>query len=107
MRPQLGQSILNHAHKPRAARVVASQDWPDLTKYDGLVCTQAHGQELIQDLYKSWEDTNRGPMRGGIIRFSSLEYNDREVYKSWINQSSIMHTSRVLQELLPPRIGQI
>ncbi|KAL1819840.1 hypothetical protein ACET3Z_014709 [Daucus carota] len=50
------------------AAVVASQDWPDLTKYAGLVCTQAHGQELIQDLYKSWEDPKRGTMRGGIIK---------------------------------------
>lgn len=34
-------------------QVVASQDWPEVTKYAGLVCAQAHRQELIQDLYKS------------------------------------------------------
>uniref|UniRef100_A0A453SAV6 Piwi domain-containing protein n=1 Tax=Aegilops tauschii subsp. strangulata TaxID=200361 RepID=A0A453SAV6_AEGTS len=31
-------------------QVVASQDWPEVTKYAGLVCAQAHRQELIQDL---------------------------------------------------------
>ncbi|CAN1265707.1 Protein argonaute 1B [Linum perenne] len=38
---------------PSIAAVVASQDWPEITKYAGLVCAQAHRQELIQDLYKS------------------------------------------------------
>ncbi|KAM3231635.1 hypothetical protein P3L10_016994 [Capsicum annuum] len=31
----------------------ASQDWPEITKYAGLVSAQAHRQELIQDLYKT------------------------------------------------------
>ena len=35
-------------------QVVASQDWPKVTKYLGLVCSQAHCQELIQYLYKFW-----------------------------------------------------
>ncbi|KAK6161445.1 hypothetical protein DH2020_004826 [Rehmannia glutinosa] len=41
---------------PSIAAVVASQDWPEVTKYAGLVCAQAHRQELIQDLYKTWHD---------------------------------------------------
>ncbi|KAI3925691.1 hypothetical protein MKW92_045728 [Papaver armeniacum] len=32
---------------PSIAAVVASQDWPEVTKYAGLVCAQAHRQELI------------------------------------------------------------
>ncbi|XP_058105394.1 protein argonaute 10-like isoform X2 [Magnolia sinica] len=49
-------------------KVVASQDWPEVTKYAGLVCAQAHRQELIQDLYKTWQDPVRGPVSGGMIR---------------------------------------
>ncbi|KAG0487307.1 hypothetical protein HPP92_009402 [Vanilla planifolia] len=41
---------------PSIAAVVASQDWPEITKYAGLVSAQAHRQELIQDLYKTWND---------------------------------------------------
>ncbi|KAK9707013.1 hypothetical protein RND81_07G167300 [Saponaria officinalis] len=53
---------------PSIAAVVASQDWPEVTKYAGLVCAQAHRQELIQDLYKSWQDPNRGQVSGGMIK---------------------------------------
>ncbi|XP_051136528.1 protein argonaute 1-like [Andrographis paniculata] len=52
---------------PSIAAVVASQDWPEVTKYAGLVCAQAHRQELIQDLYKTWQDPTRGAMHGGMI----------------------------------------
>jgi len=50
------------------AQVVASQDWPEVTKYAGLVSAQAHRQELIQDLYKTWQDPNRGQVSGGMIK---------------------------------------
>ncbi|GMY27304.1 protein argonaute 10 [Fagus crenata] len=53
---------------PSIAAVVASQDWPEVTKYAGLVCAQAHRQELIQDLYKTWHDPVRGLISGGMIR---------------------------------------
>ncbi|KAG1334031.1 hypothetical protein COCNU_03G001500 [Cocos nucifera] len=49
-------------------QVVASQDWPEITKYAGLVCAQAHRQELIQDLCKTWHDSVRGTVSGGMIR---------------------------------------
>jgi eukaryotic translation initiation factor 2C len=48
--------------------VVASQDWPEVTKYAGLVCAQTHRQELIQDLYKTWVDPQRGHCTGGMIK---------------------------------------
>lgn len=54
------------------SQVVASQDWPEVTKYAGLVCAQAHRQELIQDLYKTWHDPQRGTVTGGMIRFLSM-----------------------------------
>ena len=48
---------------------MASQDWPEITKYAGLVCAQAHRQELIQDLFKQWQDPVRGPVTGGMIKY--------------------------------------
>ncbi|MQL87929.1 hypothetical protein Taro_020482, partial [Colocasia esculenta] len=53
---------------PSIAAVVASQDWPEVTKYAGLVCAQAHRQELIQDLFKVYQDPVRGTVTGGMIR---------------------------------------
>ncbi|XP_019705740.1 protein argonaute 1A isoform X1 [Elaeis guineensis] len=53
---------------PSIAAVVASQDWPEITKYAGLVSAQAHRQELIQDLFKVWQDPQRGTVAGGMIR---------------------------------------
>lgn len=47
---------------------MASQDWPEVTKYAGLVSAQAHRQELIEDLYKVWQDPQRGTVSGGMIR---------------------------------------
>lgn len=52
-------------------QVVASQDWPEVTKYAGLVSAQAHRQELIQDLYKTWQDPSRGQVTGGMIKYFS------------------------------------
>lgn len=53
---------------PSIAAVVASQDWPEITKYAGLVSAQAHRQELIQDLYNSWNDPVKSTVSGGMIR---------------------------------------
>ncbi|KAF8400717.1 hypothetical protein HHK36_014017 [Tetracentron sinense] len=59
---------------PSIAAVVASQDWPEVTKYAGLVCAQAHRQELIQDLFKTWNDPQRGTISGGMIRELLISY---------------------------------
>ncbi|KAJ0977823.1 hypothetical protein J5N97_013297 [Dioscorea zingiberensis] len=59
---------------PSIAAVVASQDWPEVTKYAGLVCAQAHRQELIQDLFKTWHDPQRGVVTGGMIRELLLSF---------------------------------
>ncbi|CAL9127759.1 unnamed protein product [Musa acuminata var. zebrina] len=53
---------------PSIAAVVASQDWPEVTKYAGLVSAQLHRQELIQDLFKVWQDPQRGTVTGGMIK---------------------------------------
>uniref|UniRef100_A0ACD6AMC1 Uncharacterized protein n=1 Tax=Avena sativa TaxID=4498 RepID=A0ACD6AMC1_AVESA len=53
---------------PSIAAVVASQDWPEVTKYAGLVSAQCHRQELIEDLYNVTHDPQRGTIHGGMIR---------------------------------------
>ncbi len=54
--------------------MVASQDWPEVTKYAGLVCAQAHRQELIQDLFQTWVDPQKGLCTGGMIRLKNFAY---------------------------------
>ncbi|VVA93223.1 unnamed protein product [Arabis nemorensis] len=53
---------------PSIAAVVASMDWPEITKYRGLVSAQAHREEIIQDLYKLVQDPQRGLVHSGLIR---------------------------------------
>ncbi|KAJ0083545.1 hypothetical protein Patl1_30531 [Pistacia atlantica] len=53
---------------PSIAAVVASMDWPEVTKYRGLVSSQTHREEIIEDLYSSVQDPKRGLVHGGMIR---------------------------------------
>ncbi|XP_037413660.1 protein argonaute MEL1-like isoform X2 [Triticum dicoccoides] len=50
------------------AAVVASMDWPEITKYRGLVSAQLHRQEIIEDLFSVIKDPQRGNVNGGMIR---------------------------------------
>ncbi|WJX90207.1 Protein argonaute PNH1 [Trifolium repens] len=59
---------------PSLAAVVASQDWPEVTKYAGLVCAQPHRQELIKDLFKCSKDPHHGIVYGGMIRELLLSF---------------------------------
>ncbi|KAM0838400.1 hypothetical protein ACQ4PT_060985 [Festuca glaucescens] len=64
---------VSHPHpgedsSPSIAAVVASQDWPEVTKYAGLVSAQTRRQELIQDLFKAWQDPQRGTVTGGMVK---------------------------------------
>ncbi|XP_026414046.1 protein argonaute MEL1-like [Papaver somniferum] len=52
---------------PSIAAVVASMDWPEVSKYRCLVSAQPHRQELISDLYKQQEVDNK-LVHGGMIR---------------------------------------
>ncbi|XP_059627107.1 protein argonaute MEL1-like isoform X2 [Cornus florida] len=61
--PQPGEDSI-----PSIAAVVASMDWPEVTKYRGLVSAQLHRQEIIQDLYKTTQDPTKGIVHGGMIR---------------------------------------
>ncbi|KAK9279607.1 hypothetical protein L1049_013286 [Liquidambar formosana] len=53
---------------PSIAAVVASMDWPEVTKYRGLVSSQHHREEIIQDLYKLIQDPQKGNVHGGLVR---------------------------------------
>ncbi|XVF19809.1 hypothetical protein REPUB_Repub11eG0142800 [Reevesia pubescens] len=50
------------------AAVVASMDWPEVTKYRGIVSAQPHREEIIQDLYKTVQDPQKGVVHSGMIR---------------------------------------
>ncbi|KAG4974367.1 hypothetical protein JHK87_031188 [Glycine soja] len=62
--PQPGED-----YSPSIAAVVASMDWPYVTKYRGVVSAQTHREEIIQDLYNTHEDPVRGKTHSGIIRY--------------------------------------
>ncbi|WVY94274.1 hypothetical protein V8G54_033362 [Vigna mungo] len=63
-----------HDSCPSIVAVVASQDWPEVKKYAGLVCAQPHREELIQDLFRSGKDPQRGVTHGGMIRELLLSF---------------------------------
>lgn len=50
------------------AAVVASMDWPEVTKYRGLVSSQPHREEIICNLHTVNRDPQRGEVHGGMIR---------------------------------------
>ena len=52
-------------------------DWPEVAKYRGLVSAQARHEEIIQDLYKSIQDPQRGFVHGGMIRLVDMEIHIR------------------------------
>ncbi|KAL6202913.1 hypothetical protein ACLB2K_026617 [Fragaria x ananassa] len=61
--PQAGEDS-----SPSIAAVVASMDWPEVSKYRGILSAQNHRQEIIQDLYKQTHDEKRGLVHSGMIR---------------------------------------
>lgn len=60
------------------AAVVASMDWPEITKYRGLVSAQPHRQEIIEDLFSVIKDPQRGiTVNGGMIRELLIAFRRR------------------------------
>ncbi|EYU40234.1 hypothetical protein ABFS82_04G135000 [Erythranthe guttata] len=51
---------------PSIAAVVASMDWPEVSKYRGLVSAQGHRDEIIQDLYINKDS---GMIREHLVAF--------------------------------------
>ncbi|RVX20120.1 Protein argonaute MEL1 [Vitis vinifera] len=66
---------------PSIAAVVASMDWPEVTKYRGLVSAQHHREEIIQDLYKTTADPHKGVTHGGMIRELLIAFRRSTGYK--------------------------
>ncbi|WRX10368.1 PAZ domain - like 1, partial [Theobroma cacao] len=58
---------------PSIAAVVASIDWPEVTKYRGIVSAQPHREEIIQDLYKTVQDPQKGVVPSGMIRYGGMQ----------------------------------
>ncbi|KAL8146423.1 hypothetical protein AgCh_004241 [Apium graveolens] len=50
------------------AAVVASMDWPEVTKYRALYSAQGHRDEIIRDLYSTRVDPQKGHVHSGMIR---------------------------------------
>ncbi|KAK1282787.1 Protein argonaute 1 [Acorus calamus] len=76
--PQPGED-----YSPSIAAVVASMDWPEITKYRGLVSAQPHRQEMIEDLFTKSVDPKRGPVNGGMMRdgVSEGQFNQVLLYE--------------------------
>ncbi|KAM7496848.1 hypothetical protein LguiA_021262 [Lonicera macranthoides] len=57
-------------------KVVASMDWPEVTKYRGLVSAQSHREEIIQDLFKKVPEVapESGKPDRGMIRDHLYEF---------------------------------
>ncbi|KAG8097788.1 hypothetical protein GUJ93_ZPchr0013g34305 [Zizania palustris] len=53
---------------PSIAAVVASMDWPEVSKYKCLVSSQCHREEIIADLFTEVKDSQKGLVYGGMIR---------------------------------------
>ncbi|KAF3340603.1 protein argonaute MEL1-like protein [Carex littledalei] len=53
---------------PSIAAVVASMDWPEVTKYRGVVSAQTRRQEMIEDLFSVVQDPKKGLVSGGMVR---------------------------------------
>ncbi|KAJ4705271.1 Argonaute family protein [Melia azedarach] len=62
---------------PSIAAVVASMDWPAVTTYRGLVSSQQHREEIIQDLYKIEQDPKRGMAHAGMVRELLIAFKTR------------------------------
>ncbi|KAI5416367.1 hypothetical protein KIW84_041436 [Lathyrus oleraceus] len=65
---------------PSTAAVVASQDWPEVSKYAGLVCAQTPREELIKDLFKCSNDPQHGIVYGGMIRRQQEKKTHRIIF---------------------------
>ncbi|KAM3294875.1 hypothetical protein ACQJBY_037640 [Aegilops geniculata] len=59
---------------PSIAAVVASMDWPEVTRYKCLVSSQGHREEIIADLYTETMDPQKGRVGGGMIRELLLSF---------------------------------
>ncbi|KAF8681815.1 hypothetical protein HU200_045255 [Digitaria exilis] len=63
-----GQQYLQNLALKINVKVVASMDWPEVSKYRCLVSSQGHREEIIADLFTQVKDPQKGLVHGGMIR---------------------------------------
>uniref|UniRef100_A0A0E0KHH6 Piwi domain-containing protein n=1 Tax=Oryza punctata TaxID=4537 RepID=A0A0E0KHH6_ORYPU len=63
-----GQQYLQNLALKINVKVVASMDWPEVSKYKCLVSSQGHREEIIADLFTEVKDSQKGLVYGGMIR---------------------------------------
>nr|CAB3501693.1 unnamed protein product [Digitaria exilis] len=81
------------------AAVLASMDWPEITKYRGLVSAQPHRQEIIEDLStvsknpQKGHNVNGGMMRELLIAFRSTNRRPARViaYRDGASEDQFSH----------------
>ncbi|TVU45671.1 hypothetical protein EJB05_05172, partial [Eragrostis curvula] len=66
---------------PSIAAVVASMDWPQVTKYKCLVSAQGQREEIINNLFTEVRDAEKGIVRGGMVRELLLSFFKSTGYK--------------------------
>ncbi|KAF7068384.1 hypothetical protein CFC21_074156 [Triticum aestivum] len=84
------------------AAVVASMDWPEITKYRGLVSAQPHRQEIIEDLFSVTKDPKRGNVNGGMIRELLIAFRRKTgrrperilFYRDGVSEGQFSHVPR-------------
>ncbi|XP_059453769.1 protein argonaute 5-like [Corylus avellana] len=68
----LGADVIHpqptNVSSPSIAAVVAFMDWPEVTMYRGVFSAQPSRVEIIQDLYQSIQDPEKGLVHEGMIR---------------------------------------
>ncbi|KAL5678778.1 hypothetical protein ACJX0J_014909, partial [Zea mays] len=89
--------------------VVASMDWPEITKYRGLVSAQPH-QEIIEDLFTISKDPQMGyNVNGGMIRELLISFRKKTnrkperiiFYRDGVSEGQFSHV--LLHEMDPIR----
>lgn len=55
-----------HKVKLKLSQVVASMDWPEVSKYTCLVSSQGHREEIIAELFTEVKDPQKGVIYAGV-----------------------------------------
>ncbi|RLN18976.1 protein argonaute 12-like [Panicum miliaceum] len=76
-----GKQFLENLALKINAKVVASMDWPQVTKYKCLVSSQGHRVEIINDLFTEVRDSVKGIVRGGMIRYLLISFKKSTGHK--------------------------
>ncbi|KAM6550162.1 hypothetical protein CsatB_021838 [Cannabis sativa] len=87
---------------PSIAAVVASMDWPEVTKYRALVSAQQHTEEIIQDLYKVTTDDKGSIVHGGMIREQVVPLTTMSCSTRTTSQLMPYKFSQTIYATLPP-----